>query len=85
MTFAELEAEAKAMGYRLIPNKSAKEKLLPCICGYTRRDHCTRWDNKKHDFEYALICQKCGKKAVGSSEKNVIHNWNEMIKAERGE
>ncbi len=82
MTFEELKAEAKAQGYRLLPCKNYKEKLLPCTCGCNRRDHRFGWDGDKGQHKVILECQKCGKKASGTSEVNAIHNWNEMIKAE---
>ena len=81
MTIEELRVEAKKLGYNLIPiNK--KEKLLPCTCGCKRREHWGFRNNKTGKWETELRCHKCGKTVCGPSEKEAIHNWNEVIKKE---
>ena len=79
MTVEELRKEAKALGYNLIKiNKP--EKLLPCICGCKKREH---WARSYKGIRYKiLVCPKCGREASGRSEREVRHNWNEMIKGE---
>ena len=82
MTVDELRKEAKALGYNIIKIKK-REKLLPCTCGCKRREH---WDSLR-DGEWLVVlkCERCRKEACGKNETEAVHNWNEMIKAEKGE
>jgi len=75
MTLEELKREAKAAGYKLIPIQK-EEKLLPCTCGRKRRE--TRLDVKTRRL--ALVCPKCGRRAIGETEKEVRENWNKGIR-----
>lgn len=53
MTIEELRAEAKKLGYNLIPiNK--KEKLLPCTCGCKRREHWGFRNDKTGKWETTM-------------------------------
>lgn len=78
MTVEELKAEAKKLGYGIIPLRN-REKLLVCTCGSNRRDHLSTWDYKEGKFREGLRCKKCGKEVWGDTEADVIHEWNEMI------
>jgi len=81
MTFEELKEEAKRQGYNLI-KITKKEKLLPCICGNTRRQHWHRVDVKSGRSYEILRCPNCGREVNGETEKEAKHNWNLMIKKE---
>lgn len=79
MTVEELRAEAKALGYNIIKIPPPKEKLLPCVCGCTRRE---RWWGT-HDYNQTIFrCRKCGREASGENERKARHNWNEMVRRE---
>lgn len=73
-----LKATAKALGYNIVKVQKT-EKLLPCICGSNRRG---RWTGTGAENKVILICERCGRKANGKSEREARHNWNEMIKNE---
>lgn len=55
------------------------ERLLPCKCGCTRREH---WFSSIPEKAYILKCSKCGFEAGGTSEIDVHNKWNEAIKKE---
>lgn len=82
MDVKELRELAKSMGYNIIPIKK-KEKLLPCTCGSKRRKHWFGYNTKTGKEFEKLVCYQCGKEAVGATESDVIHNWNEMIRSEQ--
>ena len=74
--------EAKALGYKLIKD-TPREKLLPCICGCNRREH---WFTCAKGVKYVVLkCVRCEREASGQSEREAIHNWNEMIRGESDE
>ncbi len=75
MTFEELKTEAKAQGYNLVKIRK-KEKLLPCVCGCTRRTHAAKYTDRMY---IKLTCCKCGLSAQGTSDDDAIRNWNKMI------
>lgn len=82
MTFEELKSEAKAQGYNLIPIRKF-EKLLPCTCGFNRRERweclvCGQW-------VIELRCKNCGKSVQGRNEADARRNWNRMMKGEQNE
>lgn len=79
MTYEELKAEAKRQGYKLM-KINADPKLLPCTCGWNKRDHIFKFIQDRPT--YGLKCQNCGKIAVGYSEREAIKNWNKMIEKE---
>ena len=79
MTVEELRKEAKAMGYNII-RIAPKEKLLPCVCGCKRREHWTRF--MEGEVYTVLRCEKCDREAMGRTDREVRHNWNEMIRGE---
>ena len=82
MTVEELKAEAKKLGYRLIPIPK-QEPFLPCTCGCNRRTH---WVSSMYGVETSILrCMKCNKEARGSSEAEARRNWNEMIRKENNE
>lgn len=81
MTIEELKEEAKKLGYTVVKIPK-KEKLLPCVCGNNRREHWHRVDIKSGRAYEILRCSKCGREAKGETERDAIHNWNEMIKKE---
>ena len=76
MTVDELKAEAKEMGYKLMPI-APYERLKVCICGCKRRDH---W----YGGGVRLVCHKCGRMATGETEAAARRNWNRMIEEARG-
>ncbi len=79
MTIEELRDEAKALGYKISKIPPPQEKLLPCVCGCTRRE---RWCGT-HDYNRAIIrCPKCRREAYGENERKARHNWNEMVRRE---
>lgn len=78
MTVDELRAEAKALGYNII-KINPMEKLLPCVCGNNRRE---RWSLSGAYDGIKLKCTKCGRAAKGKNEREVRHNWNEMVRGE---
>lgn len=79
MTVEELRKEAKDLGYNIV-RINPKEKLLPCICGCKRREHWTRF--LKGEVYTVLGCEKCDREAMGRTDREVRHNWNEMIRGE---
>lgn len=81
MTVEELRKEAKAMGYNII-RIAPKEKLLPCVCGCKRREHWVRF--VRGDTYRIIGCKKCEREAMGRTDREVRHNWNEMIRGESG-
>ena len=81
MTVEEVRREARKLGYNLIPIKR-KERLLPCTCGCNRRNHEWLYTPSTGEEFAVLECCKCGKRAIGKSDIDVNHQWNEMIKAE---
>ena len=81
MTVEELKTEAKALGYNIIPIVK-REKLLPCTCGSTRREHFDTFRNGT--WMKLLRCYKCDKEALGSTESGAVKAWNEMIRKENG-
>ena len=76
MTVEELRCEAKALGYNII-KINPMEKLLPCVCGCNRREH---WHVSGAFDGVKLKCMKCGREAKGRNDREVRHNWNQMIK-----
>lgn len=76
MTVEELRCEAKALGYNII-KINPMEKLLPCVCGCNRREH---WYVSGAFDGVKLKCMKCGREANGRNDREVRHNWNQMIK-----
>lgn len=76
MTVEELKAEAKEMGYKLMPAQPY-EKLKVCICGCKRREH---WSNCE---TVILRCMRCGREVVGHDETEARRNWNRMIERDR--
>ncbi len=81
MTVEELRKEAKALGYNII-KINPKEKMIPCVCGCNRRE---RWTGNTEERNIILKCIRCGKEAYGKTDREARHNWNEMIKNEKGE
>lgn len=75
LSVEELKRLAKKKGYKLIPITKV-EKLLPCTCGRQRRE--TRLDVKTRRL--VLVCPKCGRRAIGETEKEVRENWNKGIR-----
>lgn len=74
MTVTELKAEAKKLGYRLVPMPEPPIKLLPCTCGHNRRAH---WYTSTGMF---FECQKCGRESpTGETEAEARRLWNEMV------
>lgn len=51
-------------------------KLLPCKCGYNRREH---WHSGSYDNSEGLECMKCGFKVWGKNATDVIRKWNEAV------
>ena len=79
MTVEELKAEAKKLGYKIIP-VSESIKLLPCVCGCKRRTH---WWTVKGMF---YQCNQCGLKApIGENETEAKKLWNKMIEENKHE
>ena len=76
MTVEELRCEAKALGYNII-KINPMEKLFPCVCGCNRREH---WYVSGAFDGVKLKCMKCGREAKGRNDREVRHNWNQMIK-----
>lgn len=76
MTVEELRCESKALGYNII-KINPMEKLLPCVCGCNRREH---WYVSGVFDGVKLKCMKCGREAKGRNDREVRHNWNQMIK-----
>lgn len=82
MTYEELKTEANKLGYKLI-KITEKEKLIPCICGYNRRDHTFSWVNG-HDL-YGLKCRNCGFHVESYHERSLNEIWNRAIRKARSE
>lgn len=78
MTVEELKKIANELGYNII-KKQEYIKLLPCTCGWSRRSH---WYGVNGYNNYIYICEKCGKRAMGSTEREAKLNWNRMVKGE---
>ena len=78
----DLKAVANKYGYNLI-KKQKTERLLPCICGCTKRSHyyITKPGLRKGR---GLVCKKCGLTAEGEAS-TVRKNWNDMIKRKKEE
>lgn len=73
MTYDELKAEAKAMGYNLIKKSAPMPKFLPCVCGNNRRYH---WWSSGPFYK----CTKCGRKSPpAKGERAAREAWNKMI------
>ena len=58
------------------PEKPRPEKLLPCKCGCTRREH---WFGNKPDRRAILICKKCGFEVGGKNQADVRRKWNAAV------
>ena len=81
MTFEELQIEAQKQGYKLVKNKPY-EKLLPCTCGYNKRDRWVRYYNEeggRHGRYVTLICKNCGREVDGRSDADAKRNWNKEV------
>lgn len=76
MTVEELRKEAEALGYSIVP-KRKYERLLPCVCGCTRREHLFKESGA--DVVDVLKCSNCGRSVEGKNEAKARHNWNLMI------
>ena len=77
MTVNELKAEAKKLGYNLIPIQE-NIKFLPCVCGYNRRSHLITRTGEFYE------CQKCGiQSPEGKNETEAKKLWNKMIEERR--
>lgn len=75
MTFEELKKEAAAQGFRLVKD-SRPQKMMPCICGCTRRE-------RRVDCGWTRIrCPICGREAYGHGETDARRAWNIMILGE---
>lgn len=79
MTVEELKQEAKALGYNIIKIRPPMEKFLPCKCGCNRR---SRWFGTNGNNAVIAVCEKCGAKAQGKNEREMRHNWNEMMRGD---
>lgn len=80
MTFDQLKAMAKFLGYNLVPIKKWVKKL-PCTCGNKRFELHYYFGNKVF-----YKCPKCGKegpRANGANNANIA--WNDMITKEMEE
>lgn len=78
MTYEELKAEAKAMGYNLIKIPE-KVKLLPCVCGRKRIDCWYRNDHREY-----YRCVNCGlTSSTGKNNREAKLNWNKMIEEKK--
>lgn len=78
MTLEELKAEAKELGYRLVPEKTPMPRLLPCSCG---RKRIERWVNCEQDGPNTLFyaCPDCDKtSAPKPTEREAREAWNEI-------
>ena len=76
MSLDELKAEAKALGYKLIPI-TPYIKLLPCKCGRKRLEQWYRTDGSGCIF---FKCPVCGLSAPdGVTEREARKNWNKMV------
>ncbi len=80
MTVEELKAAARELGYKVVKIER-KVKLLPCVCGATRRNHRYAWMTNCEILE----CPKCGRRAAGRTEEEAKRNWNLMIMDAQGE
>ena len=76
MTVDELKAEAKEMGYKLMP-VSSYERLKVCTCGCKKRERIYGVD------AMTLICRRCGLSVSGKTEAEARKNWNAMIERDR--
>ena len=80
MTYEELKKAADELGYNLL-KKSRYVKLLPCLCGSTRRQH--RFGVGKGGNTETLICERCGLKGYpGATENEAKLGWNKKIEEE---
>ena len=79
MTVEELKQEAKALGYNIIKIRPPMEKFLPCKCGCNSR---SRWYGTKDYNAEIAECRKCGARAQGKNERELRHNWNEMMRGD---
>ena len=79
MTVDLLRKEAKALGYNII-KINPKEKLLCCVCGRNRRGH---WTTYVKGVAYITLRCECGREALGRTDREVRHNWNEMVRREK--
>ena len=75
MTVDELKKIANEMGYNII-KKQKYIKLLPCKCGCNRREH---WYGINEDNAFIFVCEKCGAKAKGRTDREARLNWNRMV------
>lgn len=82
MTLEELKVTAKEMGYNIIPIRKYI-KLLPCRCGWNRREHWTGIGGEHHEWGEILRCPKCGFKVWGKNEREVAENWNSAVTIEK--
>ena len=78
MTVEELKKIANEMGYNII-KKQEYIKLLPCKCGCNRRSH---WGGFNEHNAVILVCENCGARAQGKTEREARINWNRMVRGE---
>ena len=61
----------------ITPAKSELRKKLPCTCGAK--------SPKKEEYAFkerayvCIVCEKCGRKAIGMTDLSATMAWNEMV------
>lgn len=78
MTVEELRKEANTLGYSIVPIVRT-EKLLPCLCGCTRRNHWITY-NKYGTKLKTYRCVRCDREASGRTDREARRNWNAMVR-----
>ena len=61
----------------LKPKKRESLAMLPCKCGYNRREH---WLAPNNELCEELRCKKCGFTVAGKNQIDVIRRWNEAVR-----
>ena len=76
MTVEELKAEAKKLGYKIIPIRN-RVKLLPCQCG---RKRLQMWVDGGSPGGFFYVCPRCGRASLtGKTVNGARKKWNKMV------
>ena len=64
----------KAPTIDAVIRKRESRKMLPCLCGYNKREH--GYDSNGVVY---LVCKRCEFTVCGKNEIDAIRNWNKAV------
>lgn len=62
----------------ITPAKSEMRKKLSCTCG-AKSPKTEKVPYKEREY-VCIVCEKCGRKAIGMTDLSATFAWNEMVK-----